>query len=89
MKPEKARARAAYMKSKMLNMMVIGLELPIVVFLGVFLVYEFVPRDNSTLFAVTMLTGAFLGLFIGIFILLKISEKYTEKILKELEEKGE
>ena len=87
MKPEKARIRAAYMKGKMLNMLIIGLELPIFVFLGIFLVYEFVPQDNSTLFAIVMLAGAFLGLMVGIYIFLKIGEKYTERILKDLKAK--
>ncbi len=87
MEPEKAKERRAFMTSKMINMMIIGLELPACVFLGIFLVYEFVPRENSVLFAVAMLIGAFLGLMVGIYIFMKISEKYTEKILEELKTK--
>ncbi len=87
MEPEKAKKRRAFMKSKMLNMLIVGLELPIFVFLGIFLVYEFFSQDNSVLFAVVMLTGAFLGFVVGIYIFLIISEKYTKKILKELKAK--
>ncbi len=87
MEPEKAKERRAFMTSKMINMMIIGLELPACVFLGIFLVYEFVPRENSTLFAAVMLTAAFLGFILGIYIFMKISEKYTEKILEELKTK--
>ncbi len=87
MEPEKAKKRLEFMKSKMLNMMIFGLELPIFVFLGIFLVYEFFPQNNSVLFAVTMLTGAFLGLMVGIYIFRKISEKYTKKIVEELKVK--
>ncbi|MEX2739067.1 MAG: hypothetical protein Q6356_008370 [Candidatus Wukongarchaeota archaeon] len=87
METEKAKERRAFMTSKMINMMIIGLELPICVFLGIFLVYEFVPRENSTLFSTAMLTAAFLGLILGIYIFMKISEKYTEKILEELKTK--
>ena len=87
MAAEKTKERREFMKSKMINMMIIGLELPISVLLGIFLVYEFAPRENSTLFAVAVLIGGFLGLMMGIYIFMKISEKYTEKILEELKTK--
>lgn len=65
------------MEGYSITRIIAGFLRPLSAFVGIVLVYLFFPDDNSVLFAVAMLTGAFLSFLAGIYISNLISGKET------------
>lgn len=77
MKIEETKKEKAFVTDYSITRIIAGFLRPLSAFVGIALVYLFFPQDNSVLFAVGMLIGAFLSFLVGIYISNLISGKET------------
>ena len=75
MENEVNKEEKTVMEDYSITSIIAGFLRPLSALVGIALVYLFFPDDNSVLFAVAMVLGAFLSFLAGIYISNLISEK--------------